>query len=144
MPTRFKEVYDRAVFRFTDYSFASVIPDFKEAVLQRYLLSVIVDFRHSAAADLTDYSLALGQFNNDLGDEIIEILALGVAYYWLSAKTLNSELLRNILHNKDYNTYSPANLLKEIQTLRNAVKQEYQGKIRAYSFRNGSVKDLKK
>ena len=42
MPTKFEEIYGRAVFRFTDYSFLSTCTDVKEAVLEKYLLSSIV------------------------------------------------------------------------------------------------------
>ena len=38
MPTKFTDIYDRAIFKFTDYTFLTTISDFKEAVLQNYLL----------------------------------------------------------------------------------------------------------
>ncbi len=47
MPTKFEEIYGRALFKFTDYSFINTCTDLKEAVLQKYLLSSIVDFQHS-------------------------------------------------------------------------------------------------
>ena len=40
MPTKFEEIYGRALFKFTDYSFLNpCCTDMKEAVLQKYLLS---------------------------------------------------------------------------------------------------------
>ena len=57
MPTKFREIYDRAIFKFTDYSFLDAIPDFKEALLQQYLLSAIVDFQHACEVDITDYDI---------------------------------------------------------------------------------------
>ena len=107
-----------------------------------------MDFKHSSRVELTyniynndpeapDYA-----FNNTLDDEIIEILSIGIVSHWLSAKALNSELLRNVMHNRDYNSYSPANLLREIRELRTAVRREYEGKIRTYSFRNSELERL--
>lgn len=139
MPTKFSEIYERAIFKFTDYSFLNEITDFKEALLQKYLLAAVADFQHSCTVDLNDYDLELEQFNTELDNEIIEILSWGIAYYWISAKALNSELLRNTIHNKDYTSYSPANLLKEIQSLRGAVEQEFRGRVRTYSFRHGDI-----
>lgn len=143
MPTSFEEIYGRAVFKFTDYSFVDTCRDFKEAVLQQYLLSSIVDFQHSCKYNLNDYDLKQDRFNVELGNEEIEILALGIAFHWLSAQALNRQNLKNMIHNKDYTSYSPANLLKEIRTLRDEIEKEYRGKINTYSFRYGSFDTLK-
>ncbi|WP_303341451.1 hypothetical protein [uncultured Duncaniella sp.] len=115
----------------------------KEAVLQKYLLASIVDFQHSCKENLNDYDLEKEQFNVELDNEIIEILSLGIAFHWLSAQALNRQHLKNMIHNKDYISYSPANLLKEIRTLRDEIEKEYRGRINTYSFRYGSFDTLK-
>jgi len=82
-------------------------------------------------------------FNYDLGFEEQEILALGLVFHWLSGKVLNSELLRNVMHNKDYKSYSPANLLKEMQNLRTNIKAEFTGRINTYTFRNSNLATMR-
>lgn len=141
--TSFDTIYERAVFKFTDYSFLDTNTELKKAILQKYLLSAITDFQDESAVDIKTYDLTNGNFTNDLGDIEIEILSLGVAYYWLRAKALNSQLLKNAIHNKDYASYSPANLLKEVRELRDSIKREYLGKIKNYSFKNGNIDSLK-
>lgn len=143
MPTKFEEIYGRAIFKFTDYSFLTTVSDLKEAVLQKYLLSAIVDFQHACKVNLNDYDLEKEQFNVELDNEIIEILSIGIAYHWLNAQAMNRQLLRNVIHNKDYTSYSPANLLKEIQSLRDSFEGDYRGKINTYSLRYGSIETLK-
>ena len=144
MATKFSEIYERAIFKITDYAVLnSDNEQMKKAVLQKYLLSAVVDFQHSCRIDLLDYDKEAEQFNNDLDDEIKEILATGVAYHWLSAKVMNSELLRNIIHKSDYTSYSPANLLKVAQSVRDSIRTEYTGKINTYSFRYGNIDTLK-
>lgn len=144
MATKFSEIYERAIFKITDYGFLNTSNEFvKRTALQKYLLSAIVDFQHSCRIDLTDHNKEEEQFNKDLDDEIIEILSIGIAYHWLSAKMLNSELLRNIIHNSDYNSYSPANLLKVAKEVRETIRAEYTGKINTYSFRYGNIDTLK-
>ena len=143
MPTKFTDIYERAVFKFTDYSFLGATDANKEALLQKYLLSAIVDFQPACHVNLGDYDLQTGQFNIELDDEIIEILSWGIAYHWITAKTMNSELLRNTIHNKDYTSYSPANLLKEIKDLRKTTEQEFKGRVRTYSFRHGDINTWK-
>lgn len=143
MATPFVDIYDRAAFRFADYKFLEEDVFSREQVLLHYLESAKTDFSHICATDLTDCDYDIGQFNQDLDDDEKEILALGVAYYWLSFKSLNSELLKNVLNSKDYYYYSPANLLKEIQTLRKTLRDEFNGKMRQYSYYHNSMSDLK-
>ena len=105
------------MFRFSDYSFLDLENEIRNHIMQNFLKQAIIDFKPSCKNNLENYNDELGQFNEVLGEEEQEILALGIAYYWLSHKALNSELLKNTMLRKDYNTYSPANLLKEITSL---------------------------
>lgn len=144
MPTKFSTIYERAVFKFTDYSFLTALPDHKEGMMQQYLLSAISDFQPKCTtADLLKYDLETEEFEDDLDEESKEILALGIAFYWLSGRAINRELLKNRIYNSDYTSYSPANLLKEVQTLRDSVGKEYRGKMNLYSFRHGNIETLK-
>ncbi len=143
MATKFSTIYDRAVFKFKDYSFLKIIPDYKEAILQQYLLSAVADFAYVCDVDLEDIDLDQEQFNQDLSNEIIEILALGIAYHWLSGQILSKEHMRNLLHNKDYTSYSPGNLLGEMRSLREEYAQEYRGKINGYSVRHADIANRK-
>ena len=143
MATPFTDIYARAVFRFADYEFLKQDIDTREGVLERHLFSAKTDFQRICKADLGSYDIELGQFNETLDDEVIEILSLGVAFYWLSYKSLNSELLKNVLNSKDYYYHSPANLLKEIQTLRKTLRGEFNRKMRQYSYHDNDISNLK-
>ena len=111
----------------------------KEGILEQYLYLAISDFNHVCKEDMT-YSGT--SFVDVLSGECIDILSLGVAYYWLSSKALNSELLRNKLSTKDASFYSPANILKEVSALRNTVRDEYARKICEYSYHHGDIENL--
>lgn len=143
MATKFTDIYNKAIFRFSDYSFLNFNPEERDEILKSFLLSAKSDFVNSCSVDLDDYDLDKGIFNGDLSDEEQEILALGIAYYWLSMKTMDSQLLKNIMTRKDYNTYSPANLLKELSSLKTELRKEYRGRINEYSFRHGTLDTLK-
>lgn len=143
MATPFTDIYARAIFRFADYKFLELDTDVREGVLEKYLISAKTEFQRICKVDLKDVDYVNKQFNVDLDDEVMEILALGVAYYWLSYKTMNSELLKNVLNSKDYYYYSPANLLKEIQTLRRTIRDEFKSRMRQYSFFDNSLATLK-
>lgn len=143
MATPFTDIYARAIFRFADYDFLKQDMQTREDVLEKYLYSAKTDFYRICKIDLTDCDQLLKQFNEDLDDEIIEILATGIAYYWLSYKALDSKALKNVLNSKDYYYYSPANLLKEVQTLRKTVRMEFFSKMRRYSYNDNSLDTLK-
>lgn len=143
MATPFTDIYARAVFRFADYEFLKQDIDTREDVLERHLFSAKTDFQRICKADLGAYDMELRQFDKTLDDEVIEILSLGIAFYWLSYKSLNSELLKNVLNSKDYYYYSPANLLKEIQTLRKTLRGEFNRRMRQYSYNDNDISNLK-
>lgn len=143
MGTKFAEIYNRAIMRFSDYAFLNIYHDKRDDIMRGYLLAACADFQHSSAIDLTAYDTEAEEFTNELTDEIQEILALGIAYHWMSAKALDSELLRNSMTRKDYTTYSPANLLKEVKELRDTLRKEFRGKVNEYSYRHGTLDTIK-
>ena len=143
MGTDFSEIYNRAVYKITAYDFLDTNQFVYEKALEKYLDSARVDFQPSCEIDLSDRDEHSKKFNNELSDEIQEILALGIVFYWLSAKTIRSDLLKNVIYHKDYTAFSPANLLKEVQLLRKEIKKEFKSKIREYGYRNSSLDSLK-
>ena len=143
MATPFTDIYARAIFRFADYEFLKQDIETREGVLEQYLFSAKTEFQRVCHTDLGEYDIELKQFNQTLDDEIIEILSLGIAFYWLSYKALNSELLKNVLNSKDYYYYSPANLLKEVQTLRKTLREEFTSRMRQHSYNNNTIGTLK-
>lgn len=162
MSTPYKDILDRAIFRFSDSKLARLNEVDQYFILQKYLESAVSDFQNKCAVDLTqrienqqvdavqdsvsDYanisastSFYSGGFVEDLDNEVQEILALGVSYYWLSAQIMNRELLRNKLSTKDYTYFSPANLMREVQTLRDSVRKEYRHRVVNYTYDHGNL-----
>lgn len=136
------DVYDRAIFRFMDYDFMRMDIDSREQILDRYLLSAIGDIK-VIIPEMMEYDAYDKEFLNDLDDEVIELLALGLDYYWFSAKVQNSELLRNSLSTKDFTYFSPANLMRELRNVRNDLKAEYKSAVTIYSYNHGDFDALK-
>lgn len=143
MGTLFSEIYSKAVFKISAYDFLNTSKFVKEMALEKYLDSARIDFQATCNVDLSDRDVERKCFNMEISEEVQEILALGVAFYWLSAKTLRSDLLKNTIYHKDYTAFSPANLLKEIHALRTEIKKEYTSRMREYGYRHSDLENLK-
>ena len=141
MATTFMDIYDRAIFRFMDYDFMRLDAQDRENVLDRYLLSAIGDIS-VIIPELMEFDRDTKVFTTDLDNETIELLALGVDYYWFSAKVQNSELLRNSMSTKDFTYFSPANLMRELRNVRNDLKNEYKSMVTIYSYNHGDFTQL--
>lgn len=142
MATPYSDIFKRAVYRFKDYDYLRMSDDEVHEVMTAFLHSAVADFAPICSDDLYDVDETLAQFNVDLDMEVQEILALGIAFHWTSARILDQELLRNSMSTKDYTYFSPANLLRESQTLRETLRKEYNNRIIQYSYHHGDIASI--
>lgn len=143
MATPFSEIYERAIFKFADRNLLKLTDEEREKVLEKFLLSAEIRFSNVCRIDLSDKDNKKKQYNNTLDEASIEILALGVAYFWLRNRVMRVELMKNNLSTKDFTVFSNANLLKEVRTTRDTIYKEWIGLMNDYSFRNGDIANLK-
>ncbi len=141
MATTFMDIYKRAIFRFQDYDFMRLDIQDREDILDRYLLSAIGELS-VVVPEVAEFDWDTKAFESDFDNEVIELLALGLDYYWFSAKMQNSEILRNSLSTKDFTYFSPANLMRELRNVRNDLKNEYKSAIAIYSYNHGDFSTL--
>jgi len=87
----------------------------------------------SGAAIVLGYD-DVGQFNVDLSEEEMWILAHGMILSWQSAKIRHSSMLKNRLTPKDFKSFSPANLLEKMLELQKYSQTEMRRLIVKYSF----------
>lgn len=143
MATPFSEIYERAILKFSDYEFLKLPESEREYILEKYLMGARADFEKMCRIDLSQIDAVRKEFKLDLDNEVIEILALGIAYQWVSSKVLDSSNLSNSLSLKDYSFFSPANLLREMTEFRNSIYKEYRRKMIEYSYYAGNISTLK-
>lgn len=139
MATSYSTVIDRAQFRISDYDALKQTFQMHYSIMKKHLMSAVADFAPYCLLDLNDRDEILAQFNVDLDDECIEILACGVASYWLSSLVMNTDLLQNRLSTKEYSYFSPANLLNNAAALRKETKKEFRSDIIRYTYRHGNI-----
>ena len=143
MSTPFSEIYNRAMFKFSDYEFLKLTDVDKEHIMESFLKSAQSDFEKKCRIDLSLINDEDKEYELDLDNECIEILASGVAYYWVSSKLLDSDILRNKLSTKDYSYFSPANLLRELTAFKESLYKEFRNKMTEYTYYNGDISSLK-
>lgn len=135
MATLYSTVYDRALSKITDYELAS-LPNYDlEEILHGYLLSSIAKFR-KCKNDLKDRDEEIRQFNTDLEDEEIEILAIMMVREHLAPQLHSTLLYKQIFSGKEQNYYSQSAHAKELRELDNSLKVEAQKLMRDYSYQH--------
>jgi len=142
MSTPYSKIYDLFLNKISDDMFISLTTENKNAILNGYLKSACSDFK-KCKYDLSDRNDTTQLFNVDLDDIEVEILSIGMVYNWINPKVLNVENLKNALNTKDFSQFSPANLLKEITSLRDKLKSEFKTAITNYTYDNADISELK-
>lgn len=134
MPTLFSEIYTKANILFDDAPLlGSLTDDEYDELLELFLSKAKIYFK-SCKKDLSDIDDVLKEFNETLDDEEQWILATGIRLVWLERKLYKEENLRNKMGNRDYQIFSPANLIDKLILLRDKTEKDLKQKVVDYSF----------
>lgn len=135
MATAYEPIYNRALAKIQDFELANLSDRDIEEMLHGWLMSAIAKFRQ-CKNDLKDRDEELRQFNVDLEDEEIEILAIMIVREWLSPQVHSTLLTRQIFSGKEQNYYSQAAHVKELMDMDNSLRIETQKLMRDYTYNN--------
>lgn len=83
----------------------------------------------------------LEQLEEDI-NEIVNIISDGMVLQWLKPFLNNQELLENALNTRDFTTYSPAELLKQVKGAYQHTRKEYNQFIREFSYNHMDLGEL--
>lgn len=142
MSTSFDIIKKRFFNKITDPDLASLLPDTIDSIVNEFLISATTRFQ-KCYKDINDYDTTLQQFNVDLNQVEIEILANWMVYEWTTQHTLRAELLQQSMSPKEYAMYSQANHLDKMLVLRQQLYNETNQMITDYSYDFGKVDDLR-
>ena len=143
MATPFSDIYNSFLNKVTDVDLVEMESEDQELFLYGLMIQSCAKFNDICLIDLTDINNTSDQFNSTLTGEIINIISTGMIVEWLKPQYYFNDNLKNSLNTKDYSTFSPANLLKEIRETYFTTKKEFEGMINNYSYINGNLEDLK-
>lgn len=132
--TTYDDIYDRALSKFKSYD----IPDMSEqelrTILLDYLKSAITKF-YICSIDLTDRDDDLQTFNADIPEVEQEILASYLVYDYIDANYIRvPNLLKAQLSSKDFQSFSPANLLEKLNQTQKILLENIEVQLQRYSW----------
>lgn len=143
-PTPYKILYDSVLSKIKDYDFLNLDESQVYSILLDYIRPAVVKFR-PCKQDLSNRDDLLEVFNIALTDDEIEILSDFMVVEYLDSNYIRvPAAMKQVLSNKDFNTYSPANLLEKVTSVRNQYMSEAKQLMRDYSYRNSVLFETKR
>jgi hypothetical protein len=143
MATPYSVVYNSFLDKVSDTDLLALTTTNTELIILGYMNRTCTKFERICVFNLSDRDDTTRQFSDDLTDEDIDIISEGMLVEWYKPKLHFNENLKNVLNTKDYNQYSPANLLKEIRESYKSAKNNFESMVNKYSYVHGAIEDLK-
>lgn len=142
MATPYTDIYDSFLGKISDYSFVNLTESELKNILIKFMNSAIPEIeRHFPAGTFNRNDLSQ-EFVSDLSKVQIKIISRQMIVEWLSPALYTSELIKQIIPDKDFKIYSQANHLKELQSLKDSASSEVQSLITSSSYYNDSLEGL--
>ena len=133
--------------KITEYEFIGLEDEHRTSIVDGYMKGAVAAFKRickydlasSADDELREFSVEIP--DEDL-DEIVDIVSDGMVVQWMKPYVHRQELLENALSTKDFTTYSPAELLKQVNSAYEKAKNSFTQAMREYSFNVGDLTGL--
>lgn len=140
MATSYDNIYDRFVNKITDFNIVELDDYSLGNMLKGWLTSAVVRSR-KCQHDLSKRDDELQEFEEDLSDLEIELLAMGMVDAWLSQYLNSTENVLQFIGGKEEKYYSQANHIAEVRALREQNLIEMNRLHNYYTYTNNSYFD---
>lgn len=146
MATPYSKIYEAFIFKVKAYDLLMLLEEDREDVLYIYMTSVCRKVFKTVMpyVDLSDRNEDTKEFNNDIDDDVIDIIAECMITEWLKPQMYSDELLESRLNTKDFTEYSPAKLIEQMRYVYEMSKKESNVIINNYTFSHGDIAELNK
>ena len=136
MATPYAKVYGRFLNKMTDFNLAELDDYTADEMLKGWLHSAIVNTRTSSNLSARDDESEV--FINDLADNDVELLAMGMTMAWIDQYLHSTENVLQFIGGKEEKYYSQANHIAEIRALREDIRVEMK-RLHSYgTYKNSS------
>ena len=140
MATPDEVIYKRFLQKITDFNLVELDDFTLDEMLNGWLKSAIVRTR-VCDSDLSKRDDEVQEFEDDLSDVEIELLALGMTRSWLDQYLNSTENILQFISGKEEKYYSQANHIKELRDLRSDITLEMQKLHSYHTYTNNSYFD---
>jgi hypothetical protein len=140
MATPYEKIYNRFSLKITDFNLTEIDDYSLGEMLLGWLNSSIVNVR-KREHDLSLRDDEIQEFNEDLSDLEIELLALGMKLAWIDQYLNSTENVLQFIGGKEEKYYSQANHIAELRELRKDTVREMQSLHNYDTYTNNSYFD---
>ena len=137
MATPYEKVYERFMQKITDFNLVEIDDYSFDNMMHGWLNSAIVRIR-KCEHDLSARDDETQEFQADLSDLEIELLALGMVDAWISPMLNSTELTLQFIGGKEEKYYSQAQQLATLQNLKKENSLEMNRLHNYYTYTNNS------
>lgn len=139
MATPYTTLYNVMLAKLTNYDYLQYTEEEVYDMIGAYLDPACIKFR-VCAQDLFDRSEQFREFNVTLTPLEIDILTNLMVIEYLTANYVNTpSLLKSQMPSKDFSSFSPANHLREIMSVRDTLTKEVSQKMTIYSYTKDGI-----
>ena len=122
MATPYEKIYNRFLNSTTDFNLVELDDYALNNMLKEWLYSAIVNVRTSTDLSARDEEAEL--FINDLSEQDVELLGMGMRLAWLDQRINSTEYTNLFVGGKEEKFYSPSSQLTALIALREDTKLE--------------------
>lgn len=134
MATPYTDIYEKVIVSFQSYKFASLPQALFEEHVDKWIGEASsVNFLDSKV-NLLDRDETLKQFNQTLSEREQWIVTYSICMSWINLVVSDESLLQNTIGDRDYSTYSPANLLKSLISIQDTFRSRMKEAMELYSY----------
>ena len=137
MATPYEKIYERFLSKITDFNLAEVDDYSFDKMMQSWLNSSIVRMR-KCKSDLSLRDDEVQEFEADLSDLEIELLALGLVDAWVTPMLNSTELTLQFIGGKEEKVYSQSQQLAELRNLKKENSLEMNRLHNYFTYTNNS------
>ena len=138
--TLYSTLYERCLSKLEDPTLLQLPEEDLEVMLHDYMVSAIAKHR-KCEHDLSDRDDELKQFNSDLTDLEIEILAILMLREWISVRLHSVTNILQVFSGKETKWFSQAAHIAELRAMDEALKLEAQQLSRDWTYTNNEYFD---
>lgn len=137
MATPYEKIYNRFSQKITDFNLIEVDDYSLDEMLQSWLNSSIVRIR-KCQHDLSKRDDEIQEFEEDLSDLEIELLAMGMVDSWVSQYLQSTELVSQFIGGKEEKFYAQSSHIAELRAIKEQNLLEMNRLHNYFTYTNSS------